>query len=156
MNGTHPTHLREIEDHRNIDVMWDLVHEHLDYICSIQGVPICWCTRTEVLPMDYILEPIQEYLSANEDMIKQCPMIMVTYDGTIDKNSYEIIGVRLCTPMLKEYSKIVFRSLLYILETTAMWVHAQCTVKTRDRHLAYKIILSHLFGKNTLDNCDAV
>lgn len=67
MNGINRILLFDVEDHRtlekthekilvtipritqssidkNVDVMWYLVHEHLEYIHDIHRVPILWCT----------------------------------------------------------------------------------------------------------------
>lgn len=179
MNRIHTIHLSEIEDHRNlklthnnsimtasvstqslidkdIDVVWDLIHEHLESIRGIHGVPIFWCTRTKVLPKDHLLDPYQEYLSADKDMINHCPMIMAAYFGSRDEILNETIGVRLITPIFKEDNKTVFCHFLQIFGTNALWAHTKCAVKTRYRRLSYKIIFSHFFGKNVLDNFDAV
>ena len=82
MNGIHPIYLSEVEYYctlektngnsivtapvinqslidKNIDVVWDLFHEHLDYIHIIHGVPIRWCTFTVVLPNNHLLYPTQ-------------------------------------------------------------------------------------------------
>ena len=56
--------------------------------------------------------------------------------------------------MFKEYNKTVFRHLSQIFGTNSLLVHAKCVVKTIDGSLAYKRILSHLFGKNSLNNRD--
>ena len=178
MNRIHTIQLCEIEDHRNlklthnnsimtasvstqslidkdIDVVWDLIHEHLESIRGIHGVPIFWCTHSKVFPKDHLLDSSQEYLSTDEDMINHCPMIMATYVRPRNEILDEIIGVRLSTHMFKEDNKIVFRHFLQIFGTNSLWAHTKCAVKTRYRRLVYKIIFSHFFGKNVLDNFDA-
>ena len=96
----------------NIDVVWDLFHEHLESIRGIHGVTILWCTCTKVFLKYQLLDPSQEYLYVDKEMIDWFPIILESCGQPRDEVWANTIGLRIRTPMFKKDNKTIFPYLL--------------------------------------------
>ena len=83
-------------------------------------------------------------------------MIIASYTNPCDEAAAANIHVRDRTAMYRTDNKIVFRDISHIFSGSALWVHANCAVKTHNIHILYKWVYNHLFGRNALGNRDDV
>ena len=82
-------------------------------------------------------------------------MILANYSGPRDEATADDIHMRGRTAVYCTDSKIILHDISHIFRGSALWVHAKCAVKTRNRRLMYKRIYNHLFGRKLLGNCNA-
>ena len=78
---------------KNIDLVWEIVNEHLEDIRGTKGVPVIWCVCDTVSPKDHTIGPTLDYISIDEELVDIFPMIMVSYSGPRDETTDDDIYV---------------------------------------------------------------
>ena len=51
---------------KNIDLVWEIVNEHLEAICSTKIMPVIWCVFDTVFPKYHRVEPALYYISIDK------------------------------------------------------------------------------------------
>ena len=62
----------------NIDLMWEIVNEHLEAIRGTNEVPVLWCVSDTVFPKYHRVEPALDYISIDKELLVRCPMIIAS------------------------------------------------------------------------------
>ena len=140
----------------NIDLVWEIVNEHIEAIRGKKGVPVLWYVHDTILPKDHRVEPTLDYISIDEELLARCPIIIASYAGPRDEAMDDDVRVRDFTAVYLTDNKIFSREFAHIFGGSTFWVHANCGVKKINGQFAYKQIYNQLFGRNTLGNFDAV
>ena len=125
---------------KNIYLMWEIINENLEDIGGTKGVPVLWCVCDTVFPKDHRVDPTLDYIRIGEELVARCPMILANYSGPRDEATADDIHMRGRTAVYCTDSKIILHDISHIFRGSALWVHAKCAVKMRDRRLMYKRI----------------
>ena len=141
---------------KDIELVWDIMNEHLEDICGTKGVSVIWCVRDTVFSKYHRVDTALDYISIDEELLARCPIIIASYAGPRDEAMDDDVRVRDFTAVYLTDNKIFPREFAHISGGSALWVHAKCGVKKINGQFAYKQIYNHLFGRNTLGNFDAV
>ena len=92
-----PTVITHIYTTNNIDLVWEIVNEHLEAICGIKGVPVFCCVHNIVFPKYHRVDPAIYYISIDEELVARCAMILASYSVPCDEATSYDIHVRDCT-----------------------------------------------------------
>ena len=131
------------------------MNDDLEAIRGTKGVPVLWRVCDTVLPKDHRVLFALEYIIVDEELVARFSMVLAIYSGPRDEATADDIHVYDRTAVYHTDNKIVSWKLSHIFGGSALWVHSNCAVKTRDRQLTYKRIHNHFFGCNALGNRNA-
>ena len=84
---------------KNIDLIWEIVNEHLEATRGTKSVPVLWCARDAVFPKDHLVDPALYYIHIDEELVVGCPMILACYAVPRDKAKSNDIHVHVRTAM---------------------------------------------------------
>ena len=89
--------ITHIQITNNIDLVWEIVNEHLESICDTKGVPVICCVHDTVFPKYHRVDPAIYYISIDEELVARCAMILASYSVPRDEATSYDIHVRDCT-----------------------------------------------------------
>ena len=61
-----PPVINQIQITNKIDLVWEIINEHVEAIRGTKGVTVLWCVCDTVLPKDHRIDPTLDYISIDE------------------------------------------------------------------------------------------
>lgn len=126
----------------------EAVEEYLRQFRGINGVPLSYVVRKDLIPTTAANDPSTNYSTLDEEMIARAPILEAGAAGTLD--DLEKNGPFVDTYMTDRTT--AWDKLAVLFQNHASWTYAKPARRTRNGRLGFYGVFNHYLGPNNVDH----
>ena len=133
---------------KDLSKTFEWVHEQLEHCRGVNGVPLAYVTRPDLIPKRDADDPAGRYPSLDAEMIA-CAPILDNRNEDPDQPKSAILALEEGGPYCATFriDMVTCWNILYeMFGSTSAWIHGQVTKKEKNGRKLFRILFEHYLG----------